>query len=140
VTPWRITTYPRFALLVLVVAALAAAPAALLAGRLAGPGGMLAAVGGCGVSAVASLAGGLPLLLPGAAPLQAALASMALRWLVLALAATLTAVLTGWPLAPLLLSLVASHLALLAVDTGFVVGRRAATTTGATTENERKTA
>lgn len=121
-SPLRITRYPRFALWVLAVGALAAVVAALLAGRLVGPEGVAAAVGGCVVSMAASLVGGLPLLLKGAAPLQATLASMAIRWLTLGLVATLTAVLSGWPLAPLLLSLAGAHLALLVVDTGFVVG------------------
>lgn len=121
-SPLRINTYSRFAFWVLVVGTAAAVVAALLAGRLVGPEGVPAAVGGSVVSMAASLLGGLPLLLKGAAPLQATLASMAIRWLTLGLAATLTAVLSGWPLAPLLLSLAGSHLALLVVDTGYVMG------------------
>lgn len=121
ITP-RITTYPAFAFWVLIVAALAAVVAVLLAGRTVGPVGVPAAITGCAVSALASLVGGLPLLLKGAAPLQTALASMAIRWLTLGLAGTLATVLSGLPPAPLLLSLAGSHLALLVVDTGFVVG------------------
>lgn len=122
----RTAGYLRFLVWVTVVAAAVAALGAVPTRRLAGEDGIPALLAGCLIGAIASLAGGLPVFFgpPAASPagrLQATLLAMAVR-LGVVLALGLAVALSGWfERVPLLIWIAVSHLALLVVDTRFML-------------------
>ena len=126
----RTAGYLRFLVWVLVMAAAVAVLGYVPTRRLAGADGIAAMLAGCGIGVIASLAGGIPVAsgaalgIGGSGPaarLQATLLALAVR-LGVVMALGLAAVLSGWfERAPLLIWIAISHLALLVVDTRFML-------------------
>ena len=119
--------YLRFAVWVVVMAAAVVVVGYVPTRRLAGADGVDAMLAGCVIGVIASLAGGIPVLSGAAfgggpaARLQATLLALAVR-LGVVLALGLAAALSGWfERAPLLIWIAVSHLALLVVDTRFML-------------------
>lgn len=118
--------YLRLALLVLLVAGCLAGIGYIPTKRLAGEAGLVGMLAGCAASVVASLAAGIVAVQGGGTDpgtrMKIALASMLVRFtaaLVLALALALSGY---FELAPLLIWMAISYMALLVVDTWFVLG------------------
>lgn len=118
--------YFRLSLLILAVAGGLAGLGYVPTQRLAGDAGVIGMLVGCGASVVASLAAGLVAVQGAdadpAGRMKIALASMAVRFgavLVLALALALSGY---FERPPLLIWMAISYLALLAVDTWFLLG------------------
>lgn len=120
--------------LALFVGVLSAVVAALVAigywptVRIAGPAAVPAMLAGCAVSWFAGLAGALPVLFagalggqPGQPRTMAALLATVVRMMVAALAGLVLALLGAFPKAPLLLWLGISYVALLPVESWFVL-------------------
>jgi len=122
----RSAGYLRFLVWVVLMAAAVAALGYVPTLRLAGEDGIPAMLAGCLIGALASLAGGVPVFFGSgtaspAAKLQATLLAMAVR-LGVVLALGLVAALSGWfERRPLLIWIAVSHLALLVVDTRFML-------------------
>jgi CDP-diglyceride synthetase len=122
----RTARYLRFLVWVIVVSAVVAALGYAPTRRLAGADGIPAMLAGCLIGALASLAGALPVVFgrgpaSPAAQLQATLLSMAVRFGVV-LALGLAVALSGWfERGSLLIWIAISYLALLVVDTRFML-------------------
>ena len=113
-----------FTVAAVALAALLAAAGQEIAGERFGDDHARAWLAGCGVSLVASLASGLGVWImsgSGASGVTAALGSMLVRLAVLGLLGAGTVVVFGPDVRPFLLAVAASHLALLIVDTGFLL-------------------
>jgi hypothetical protein len=124
----RAARFGAFVALAVVVAAVVGLAGALPARRLGGEGGVAAWLWGCAASLVASLIGGVPLLLaagrPPAERTNAALAAGAARMAVAVAAALVLALGTPLPRAPLLLGLAVAYAGQLVVDGWYALRAR----------------